>query len=573
MADYRSFTPLKRFFRLLAPDRREIFHIYLYSVFAGLINLSVPLGVQAIINLVAGGQFVASWLTLVGIVTFGVALVGILKIMQLSIAENLQQKIFVRASFELAYRLPRLRTESLDGKYPPEIANRFFEIMSLQKGLPKILLDFSTAGWETFLGLLLLSFYHSAFIAFSLGLLLLIVALFYFTTPNGLQSSLKESSYKYEVAHWLEEVARTSNTFKQAGDSSLPLEKVDELTSHYIKARRKHFRILLWQFGGAVFFKTLITAAFLGYGGYLAMTNAINIGQFVAAEILILLLASSVEKLIVSMETVYDVLTSVEKLGLVTDIPLETVDGLCVEDVHKGGGMTVEVRNLNYRYAVDQRYAIEGINITAHPGDKICIAGGSGSGRSTFLRLLSGSWFAEDGIIAYNGIPQRNFQSESLLAAIGDISQEEDLFRGTLYENITVGHPTADFESVVRAISAVGLEQFVQSNPLGYNRHINPAGHALPGTVVKKIMIARCLCTNPPLITMDTDLSNLSSNDRERIAGCITGSDKPWTLFVSSNDPIIASKCDRVIIFDEGRMVADGTFAEVSKTEYGKKLF
>ena len=120
-----SISPFRRFLRLLQPDRRDIGYLYLYAVLVGLIALVGPLGVQAIINLIAGGTFNASLVVLVMVVTAATVMLGILKIMQYVIAETLQRRLFARAALEFAYRLPRIKLEALQKHYPPELVNRF----------------------------------------------------------------------------------------------------------------------------------------------------------------------------------------------------------------------------------------------------------------------------------------------------------------------------------------------------------------------------------------------------------------------------------------------------------------
>ena len=159
-------TPLERFKNLIQLDKKDIYQIYLYSLFAGIISLSLPLGVQSIVNFIQAGKVSTSWIILVIIVVIGVALVGVLRIMQFRITENLQQKIFVRASFEFAYRFPRIRHSAFYNEYPPELANRFFDTLTVQKGVAKLLLDISTALLQILFGIVLLSLYHSFFIFF-----------------------------------------------------------------------------------------------------------------------------------------------------------------------------------------------------------------------------------------------------------------------------------------------------------------------------------------------------------------------------------------------------------------------
>mgnify|MGYP003910277421 FL=1 len=205
---------MQRFWLMLKPDKYEIRNIYVYSVIIGLLNLSLPVGIQSIINLIQGGDISTSWIILTLLVALGIALSGVLQINQLRITENLQQKIFTRAAFEFAYRIPKIKLEQLLKVYAPELMNRFFDVISVQKGVTKLLIDFSTAGIQVIFGLILLSLYHPFFIIFSLLLVLFIMIIFWITGKRGLATSLEESKHKYKTAHWLEELARANTTFK-----------------------------------------------------------------------------------------------------------------------------------------------------------------------------------------------------------------------------------------------------------------------------------------------------------------------------------------------------------------------
>ncbi|MBK9338305.1 MAG: hypothetical protein IPM98_17875 [Lewinellaceae bacterium] len=217
-------------------------------------------------------------------------------------------------------------------EYLPELVNRFFDTQTIQKGLPKILIEGSTAILQILFSLLLLSFYHSTFVLSSLLLLGVLALLFWWTAPQGMASSLLESKYKYKIAYWLEEVSRVSSTFKLAGENRFPITRTDALTMDYLGARAKHWRILVTQFSNSIVFRALVMGAFLILGSLLVMNNEINLGQFVAAEILVIFIVESVEKLILLHETGYDVLTATEKIGQVTDLPIEREDGVRVED-------------------------------------------------------------------------------------------------------------------------------------------------------------------------------------------------------------------------------------------------
>lgn len=249
-----KYTPLQRFWKLLKPDAPEIRNIYFYAIFTGLVSLSLPLGIQAIINLIQGGKVSTAWIVLVFFVVFGIAISGLLQIYQLRISENIQQKIFSRAAFEFAYRIPRIKTSEMYNKYAPELMNRYFDVMNIQKGISKILISISTAGIQVISGLILLSLYHPFFILYSIFLIVLVYIIFRITASRGLKTSLVESKHKYELGHWLEEVARTANTFKLAGETDLNITKSEVSVEKYIEAREGHFKVLVQQYSLLVFF-------------------------------------------------------------------------------------------------------------------------------------------------------------------------------------------------------------------------------------------------------------------------------------------------------------------------------
>lgn len=567
-------SPVKRFFLLLKLDKKDIYYIYLYAIFSGLITLTLPLGVQAIIGLIAGGAISSSWILLVLVVTFGTALTGILKIMQLTVTETLQQRIFTRAAFDIAYRLPRFKVESIHGEYAPELVNRFFDTLTLQKGIPKILTDFSTSILQIFFGLLLLSFYHPFFIFFSILLVLIVLVIFRVTGPRGLSSSLTESKYKYKAASWLEELARSMGTFKLAGKSDLPLEKTDALVSNYLDARKQHFKVLVTQYSSIVAFKVFITAGLLILGSILVIDNRLNIGQFVAAEIVVILIMASVEKLILAMETIYDVLTALEKLGSLTDIPIEQEgEGIPFEAIDTGKGISVELKDVSYQFQDAEKPALDKINLKIKPGEKVCIAGYNSAGKSTLLHVITGIYTNFTGSLTFNDVPFRSLNIVSLRAHIGDHLPQEDIFKGTLLENISIGHRDVSLQDVIFAVEKVGLKSFVERLPLGYNTMLLPGGKNLPRSIIAKIILARSIASRPSLLAIEEPFSFLEQQDREKISEFLTADENIWTLLIVSDDPIIAAKCERIIVMRNGKILEAGTLAEIKESEHYTKIF
>lgn len=547
-------TPVQRFFRMLSLDKKEIFLVYAYAIFSGLINLSLPLGVQAIIGFVNSARFSTSLILLIVVVVIGTAAAGIIQVLQLYMTEILQRRIFVRSSFEFAYRIPRFKMEAIENLYAPELMNRFFDTLTVQKGLSKILIDFSSSTLQIIFGLLLLSFYHPFFVFFGIVLVTLIVLIVWFTGPRGLKTSLYESKYKYKVAHWLEEMARVMGTFKLAGETDLPMKKTNEHVEHYLKYRKQHFSVLITQFANIVGFKTIITGGLLILGSVLVVRQEINLGQFVASEIIILLVMSSTEKLIMTLETVYDVLTGLEKIGQVTDVELETEGGRDLADICGDRGLSVELNKLSYKHANNEEATLHDINFKIEEGEHVAIVGTNQSGKSTLISIISGLLHNYKGSVLFNGIPLRDIDVTSLRDVIGDNLGQQDLFDGTLEENISVGKPDITIDDMLWSIDKVGLSNFFKTLPKGLSTPINPEGQGLSSSIKQKIILARTFAERPKMVVMDNTLTGLDTEDKKRIYNLVTAPENKWTLIVVTDDQDMVDLCDRAIIMEEGRV-------------------
>ncbi len=548
-------SPLNRFYNLLKLDKRDISQIFFYAIFSGLVSLSLPLGIQAIINLIQSGRASFSWVVLVIIVVLGVALVGILSLMQLRITENLQQKIFVRSSFEFGYRLPKIKFEELYNQYPPELANRFFDTLTIQKGTSKLLIDFSTALLQIIFGIILLSLYHPFFIFFGLLLLLLLYSIFKFSYNSGLRSSLKESKYKYKVVSWLQEIARNNFSFRKKDNFEYALQKNNILVEEYLFHREKHFKIIKRQFSQLIGFKVIITASLLLIGGYLVLNQKMNIGQFVAAEIIILLVINSVEKIIVGLETLYDVLTSIEKIGQIVDLNME--EQATKELDYCFTNISLETENLRFKFPDSNDYVVEKINLKIEPSETIYLEGENGSGKTTLLRILSGFLQPTSGSFFINDDTYRKIDITQYRSQIGTIMQGERPFEGTIIENITFNNPSLSHEDIKWAIESVQLGSFIKSLPQGLNTKIFPDGRQLSSSNAQKIVLARSIINKPKILFYEDPLDKMDEKVAKEMIDFITDDKNKWTVIVSSKNTYWKQKCNRKITMSNGKIIAD----------------
>jgi ABC-type bacteriocin/lantibiotic exporter with double-glycine peptidase domain len=548
----KPLSPWKRLLGLLKLEKKDIFQIAYYAIFEGIVALSLPLGIQAIINLLQGAQISTSWIVLVVLVTGGVAFSGILKLMQMRIIETIQQRIFTRASLELSYRFPKIKMNEFRNYYLPEMANRFFDTLTIQKGLSKILIDVPSALLQIVFALILLSFYHAFFIIFGILLLLLIYIVFKYTAQLGLETSLKESKIKYKIAHWLQEVSRAVVSFKLSGNTGLAMSKSDNLIADYLDSRENHFKILILQYIQMIGFKVLVTAGLLIIGGYLVLDQRMNIGQFVAAEIIILLVINSVEKLILGLESFYDVLTSIEKLGQVIDKPIESQSG---EIIKSDKDLNIELQNVTYEVKNRNNPILNNISLVISPKDRILIQGGSGSGKSSLLQLIAGLNTATSGYIYVNSLSIDSLLIKKYRANLGLSLSEETPFEGTIRENVTFGDESISDEIIYETFEDLGLIDFLKLQSSGLNTILKPQGKQIAYTTSKKLILARAIVKRPKLLILDDPLENFNKTEATKIVDFLSHKNQPWSLIVVSNNEYWKSKCNKHISLKNGNIV------------------
>lgn len=563
-------TPTQRMFRILRSERKDIAYIYIYSIVIGLLSLSLPLGIQAIITLISAGAVVSSTVVLMVLIIIGVIITGGLQIMQMTVVEILQQRVFAKAAFEFIYRLPRMKPEKLAKYYPPELMNRFFDILTIQKGLPKLLIDILGAVIQIIAGLLLLAFYHPSFLAFSIVTIGVLVATFYFAGPKGLEASLMESKYKYKIAHWLEEVARTVESFRLASSSNLAIEKMDNYVNNYLYYRKKHFKVLIGHYLSITLFKIAVTAGLLIIGTILVVDGDITLGQFVASEVVIILVVSSVEKLVVSMDIIYDLLTSAEKIGNVTDVPLNKEHGIKIDLSKQEGGLELRLENLSVHYG--DKYLLKNINLHIASNDRICITGGDGAGKSSLIKMILGSFDNYEGIATINNCSMRDINVYSFRSLTEDNFSEDEIFAGTILDNIAMGKSKVKYQDVIWALENVGLYNKINQLPDGLLTELTAGGKEFSSVERRKLVLARCVAAKPKLLIINDFLKDFSIAERTKIINFLMDEANEWTLILVSNDITFLSRCPRIVLMKNRTIAKIASYEEMLQDDDFREL-
>lgn len=545
-------TPFGRLIGLLRPERSDLSMVLLFAMVVGVLSLTTPIAVEALVNTVAFGRLlqpvIVLSILLLTFLGFRAALIAV----QTYVVELLQRRLFIRVVADLAFRLPRAQRDALDGIYGPELANRFFDVVTLQKAVASLSLDAVAIILQTIIGMAVLAFYHPFMLGFDVFLLISIGVVIFAFGRNAVTTAVKESKSKYAIGAWLEELVRHPIAFRFFGGSEFALDKTDQLASDYLNARRKHFRIVLRQIVLALSLQVVGSTVLLGLGGWLVIKGQLTLGQLVAAELIVTAIVSSFAKLGKHVETFYDLLASVEKLGRLFDLPIESHDEYF--HAHNDRPAALRLRNVAYRYPNGGR-GIAGADFEVQSGERVALVGPSGCGKSTVLDLLFDMRQPTAGRIEFDGVDLKEIRCDSVRERVA-LVRDVEVFHGTLAENVHLHRPGISIEQVRQALTTVSLLDEIMAFPDGLEELLSSDAAPLTQSQARRLMVARAIVDQPRLLLVDGILDGLSDEEIGTLLPRLTDKACPWTLINSTGRARIAEKCDRVISLSNGARTA-----------------
>lgn len=539
----------RKLFQYITKEKRDVASIYIYAILNGLVMLSIPLGIQAIVGFVMGASMVTSLYILIGFVVLGTWLAGYFRIKVMQIIEKIQQKIFVENAIEFADKLPKVNLSSTKKYYLPELVNRFFDTQNLQKGISKLLLEIPTALIQIVFGILLLSFYHPWFLVFGALVIIIVVLIFRFTMDSGVKSSLEESDKKYEVASWLEDIAGAVKTFKINSKTDIHLSGVDSRVLSYLDHRTSHFKVLLFQYKTIIGFKVVITLLVLAIGTYLMVNQELNIGAFIAAEIVVLSIMTAVEKLIISLESYYDAITSLTKLNKVTELT-EEANGEIIPDL-RPDGMEVEFRDITFSFN-NPKPILHNLSFKIPENTITVINGKLGSGKSLLLNMMAGFYEPTAGTLLFDKIPLKNIDKVSLRDKIGLYLEDMTIIKGTLQENILMGRNDFSAEEILELSENMGIENLPSQFSNGLFTNISETDTEISFSAKKKILLLRAMLGRKRLLLLEDPLDGMNKEFKAKMKSYLTKTKSNSTIVIVSENEELIQIADQLLVLSNG---------------------
>lgn len=548
---YHGVHPWQRLKEWLRLESTDVWVAVVYTAATGLVSLVLPVAVQALVNTVAFGTLLQPLVVLTLLVFVALSFVTVLNACRQWVVEMIQRRIFVRLAGEVTEKLVMVDPNALNRHHAPELVNRFLEVVTVQKAGAGLLMDGLTVVVQTVIGMVLLGVYHPFLLAFDVLLVASILVVVFPLGGGAIPTSVKESKAKYALVAWLEEVARHQIAFKAGAGAALAFEKTNELVEEYLGYRAKHFRVLLRQVIGSFTLQALASASLLGVGGWLVISRQMTLGQLVAAELVVALVVSGFTKFGKHLESYYDLMASLDKLGYLTDLPVERETGGAL--ARKQGGASVRLRDVTVEAGLRGRL-LEGVNLELPAGARVALVGGTGSGKSTLLDVLYGLKQPSAGYVELDGRDFRDVRLGDLRDQIG-LVREPQIFEGTILENLRLGDAGMTVEAASEALEQVRLLDSVLRLPEGLSTKLQTGGLPLsPGQRVQ-LEVARALAHHPRLLILDECLDWLDDlPEREAVLDFLFSQEREWTLVVVSHSSDILGRCERVFGVEKRRV-------------------
>ncbi|QDU89726.1 Alpha-hemolysin translocation ATP-binding protein HlyB [Pirellulimonas nuda] len=534
-------NPVNRLLDLMRPERSDIWVVVVFAFSVGVLSLATPIAVESLVNMVAFGRMLQPLLVL-SIMLFGfLAFSGLLRALQTFVVEIIQQRLFVRVAADLAYRLPRIKPSSLHGEYGPELTNRFFDVVTLQKVVAQLLLDGVTILLTTLVGMTVLAFYHPFLLGFDVVLLALVTIGVFLMGRGAFSTAIQESIQKYRLAAWLDDLARCSSAFKSSGGAEFALDRANYLTAGYLECRRGHFKVLFRQLLFIFGLQAVAGTVLLGCGGWLVIREQLTLGQLIAAELIVATILSALNKLGKHIEGFCDLVASVDKLGHLFDLEMEPQDGQLA--LTPGSGVRVRITSASDGFDGARQ---EVRSLALESGERVALLDPAGAGGSPLIDMLYGLSKPEGGHVEIEHADPRDLHPETLRTAVAMV-RSVDVFEGTLAENIHLGRPDVSMTDVRWALQGVRMLDTVLRLPEGLDTPLNGAGGPFIPSQLMMLMLARAVVGRPRMVLVDGALDGLGDQQLEVAIDLLTDPARGWTLLATTGRRTIAERFDRVI--------------------------
>ena len=472
---------------VLAPDAQFVRLAVIYGIAISLLSLATPISVQLLINSVANTALPAPLFTLAGILFLLLLLAGILSAFRIHLLAQFERRLFARIVAEITMRAVQAQNPFFADERRGDLFNRFFDLMTVQKAMPSLLIGAFTIMLQGAVGLVVTSFYHPFFLAFNAVLVLALFLIWQIWASGAIRSAVGKSHAKHATAHWLESVGGSNGFYKSSRHLDFAIARSEKATATYVAAHRRHFRYTFAQTLALLLVYAVASAALLALGGWLIIQGQLSIGQLVAAELILSGVFYGIAQFGFYLESLYDLAASLEELSLFWDVPLE--EGRVEGDGPADGAVRMSHVEYDGRHFDFQVAAGEHLAVVAAPGAEHALA-----------MLLKRHDAPDRGLVVIGGRDIAGFDMYRLRAEVM-VLERPSFVEMSVRDYLTLA-ASGDAGRMVAALETVGLAERLGGLPDGLDTVVSTSGWPLSVGELMALKLAAALLAKPKLLVL-----------------------------------------------------------------------
>ncbi len=533
----------KKLIFVLRPESSFYFISIIYGLGVSILTLAIPISVQSLVTTVTFGTLIQPLVVLSFILLSLLLFSGALNALQTLIIEYFERHLYARVSSDISIGILNVHFRNFMNQKDGLLVNRYFDVISIQKAVTKLLVDGTSIVLQTLAGLVLLAFYHPYFLIFDLILVISIWFVWSLFAQKAFATSVYESKAKYKMANWLEELARENLFFKTQSRKEMGIKKSDKLIHNYLAKRKIHFKQVFSQTLLLLAIYAVMSALILGLGGYLVMNGELTLGQLVAAELVVTVILASFSKAGRYLESLYDLYASIDKVMVFYELSSDEKIGQepceveCHDLIFKQAASKFGQSRFEFNYHFKQGYFYY-------------ISSKFFSAKQVFLEYIQCLRYCEEGEISYGGVNLRDFCPLKIREEIYCLLKPV-ILDGTIRENLNLGKEF-DGSQINKALEIVDLNETINVFSNGVDTYLNQSGYPLWPSQLIRLEVARAILHNPKFLVLNEVFDQIGKTRKERILKHFR--EKNITLLYFSNDSNVSDIFDDYLIIERDKI-------------------
>lgn len=486
---------------LIRPEADYLNVAIFYGLAIATLTLAVPIAVQTLINTIANIASVRAVVILALVLFITLVVSGVLSALRTRVMEYYERKVYARLTAELSLKTIRAPHSFFEGGRNTTITQRYFDIITLQKNLPELMIDGFAVVTQMLVGFILVSFYHPALFVFNALIVMTMYVIWKVWGSGAKLTAIKLSHAKYSTAKWLDDLASAHEFFKSSRHLDYAGRQTEGMIDQYIQTHQQHFSYTFAQTLMFLLLYALASASLLGLGGWLVVIGELSIGQLVAAELIMSALFVGMSQFTNYLKLYYELYGAADKIGHALAIPQEFAD----DDQNSiPRDATLQCQDLRLQH-LDQQYQV---TFTLEAGAKIFVVTDQSWIQRGFLSLLKRHQAPEQGWIRLGNDEIGDYDLYELRQALISIDRSL-IVECTIKEYLRMAQPDASLGDMTHALDQVRLQAVIRLLPDGLNTRMSALGTPLQPAELLLLKLAAAILAQPKVIILNQHFDNI----------------------------------------------------------------